>query len=225
MPSIADNIKELRQKIIKASGTAGRDPSEVKLMAVVKTVDTQHIFEALDAGIDLIGENKIQEAKERVEQIRARYPNVKIHFIGHLQSNKINQALQMFDLIESVDGFELAEAIDKRAQKPVDIFIEVNTSGEESKFGVAPEKAEELIDQVSKLKNIKLSGLMTIGILSDDKRKIRDCFAMLRKIREDSGYNGLALSMGMTDDFEVAIEEGSDIIRIGRAIFGARRNE
>ncbi|MBI5701685.1 YggS family pyridoxal phosphate-dependent enzyme [Candidatus Saganbacteria bacterium] len=217
MPTIAQKIADIKQQI----------SSTITLLAVVKNVSTEKIFEALDAGIDTIGENRIQEASERIQAIRQKYPNIKIHFIGHLQSNKINQALQMFDVIESVDSFELAEAINKRAEKPVEIFVEVNTSGEQSKNGVDLKDAIDLIDKISTFKNLRLTGLMTIGANSSDEEKVRACFRKLREIRDESskkGYTNIVhLSMGMSHDFPIAIEEGSDIIRIGTGIFGNRR--
>lgn len=215
MPSIAENIEKIKKQ------SAG-----ITLLAVVKNVATENIFEALESGITVIGENKIQEARARYLTIRQKYPDVKIHMIGHLQSNKINQALEMFDVIESVDSYELAVAIDKRAQKPIEIFIEVNTTGEPSKFGVSPDETLPLIEKITKLKNLKLTGLMTIGLLTDDPEKVRPCFKKLRELRDfanKKGYTGVRhLSMGMSHDFSVAIEEGSDIIRVGTAIFGKR---
>ena len=184
------------------------------------------VFEALDAGIDVIGENRIQEASDRNLEIRSKYPNVKIHFIGHLQKNKINQALEMFDVIESVDSIELADAVNKRAQKTVEIFLEINTSGEESKFGIKPEDALELALHITHYPLLHLTGLMTIGANTDDEKSVRECFKKLREIRAQLIQNGLKnithLSMGMSHDFLVAIEEGSDIIRVGSLIFGRR---
>jgi len=224
---IIDKINSIKEKIKSAASKVGRDPNEIKIIAVIKNVDLPKIFEALDCGIEVVGENRIQEARSRFSEIKQKYPQVKLHMIGHLQSNKVNQALEIFDVIESVDSFELAEAINKRAIKPVEIFIEVKTSPEETKYGVAPEEVNALIEKISNLENIKVTGLMTIGILSSDLEKVRRCFTMLRQIRDNLLQNGFKnikrLSMGMSDDFEVAIEEGSDIIRIGRGIFGERQ--
>ena len=189
----------------------------VKILAVTKNVELPQIIEAIEAGITDIGENRVQEAKRKFPEIKNKYPNVKYHMIGHLQKNKVKEALELFDVIQSVDSLELAEEINKRARKPVDIFIEVNTSGEESKYGVDPEKAVELVRSASNLKNLKINGLMTIGPLTDDKEKVRSCFKLLRELKEKAGVK--LLSMGMSDDYPLAIEEGSDIIRIGRTIF------
>lgn len=213
MPTIPGNIEKIKNQI----------HANVSLIAVVKNVPTDKIFEALDCGITIIGENRIQEAAARNQAIRQKYPNVKIHFIGHLQKNKINQALEMFDVIEAVDSFELAEAINRRARKPIEIFLEVNTSGEKSKFGVKPEDVLPLASRIMHLPLLELTGFMTIGANTYDSKEIRKCFRILRGLRDEANKNGLKniahLSMGMTDDFPVAIEEGSDIIRLGRIIF------
>ena len=203
---IAENIAKVRQNARSA-----------RIIAVTKNVELPQIIEAIEAGITDIGENRVQEAKRKFPALKSKYPNIKYHMIGHLQRNKVKEALELFDVIQSVDSLELAEEIDKRAQKPVDIFIEVNTSGEESKYGVAPDKAIELGEAIKKLKNLKVNGLMTIGPLTGDKEKIRSCFRQLRELREKAGVDHL--SMGMSHDYPLAIEEGSDIIRIGTAIF------
>jgi len=220
MPTISENIAQIKSKTEALS-------SNVTILAAIKTIPLPQIFEALEAGISMVGESKIQEAKTRVYEIRQKYPSVKIHFIGHLQTNKINQAISMFDVIESVDSFKLAEAIDKRADKPVEIFIEVNTSGEASKFGVDLANAEKLVVRISALlKNLKITGLMTIGSFSDNKDKTSACFKKIKELKyylNQKGYTGIKhLSMGMSHDFELAIEECADIIRIGTAIFGER---
>jgi len=213
MKSIKENLDLIRTKI----------PEGVQVMAVVKNVPTEKIFEAIAARLEGIGENRVQEAKSRFKTIKEKFPKVKVHFIGHLQTNKINSALEMFDCLESLDSFHLAEEVSKRAKQPIEVFIEVNTSGETSKFGVEPGKALELAKEISVLPNIKLTGLMTIGALSGDVDKLRDCFKVLRGLRDKirgSGLNEVVhLSMGMSQDFPLAIEEGSDIIRIGRALF------
>jgi len=226
VPSILDRISCLKDKISAAARKAGRDASEITLLAVVKTVPLHQVFEALDAGISVIAENRVQEAKTRVQKIRSKYPYVKIHFIGHLQTNKVKQVLEMFDVIQSVDSFKIANEIDKRADKPVYVFVEVNTSNEKSKFGVEPENIFELVEQISHLTHVRITGLMTIGAFTENSEKIRACFKKLKGLKyqlHQKGYTNIEhLSMGMSYDFELAIEEGSDIIRIGSAIFGER---
>ncbi|MBI5699592.1 YggS family pyridoxal phosphate-dependent enzyme [Candidatus Saganbacteria bacterium] len=187
------------------------------LLAVTKNVDLPQIIEAIEAGVTDIGESYVQEAKSKISILKSKFPKVRFHLIGHLQTNKVKTALELFDVIQSVDSFHLAEEISKRATKPVEIFIEVNTSGEESKFGIAPEKAVELIGRITGLPNLRISGLMTIG------NSTREGFRLLRELRDRAGIMGLKLSMGMSHDYALAIEEGSDIIRIGEGIFGPRR--
>jgi len=202
---IRENIEEIRAK---AKGAL--------LLAVTKNVELPQVIEAVEAGITDIGESYVQEARTKIPQIKVRFPDLRCHLIGHLQTNKVNTALKLFDVIQSVDSLHLAEEISKRVNKPVEIFIEVNTSGEESKFGVLPEKAGEFIGRITGLPNLRITGLMTVG------NGTRECFRKLREIREKVGVPGLKLSMGMTHDFALAIEEGSDIIRVGTGIFGPR---
>jgi len=211
--TVKDNLDKIKAQI----------PIDVAILAVIKNIPLPKICEAIDAGLAILGENRIQEAEERNQLIREKYPSIKIHFIGHLQTNKIKQALSMFEVIESVDSYHLAEELNKRAQKPLEVFIEVNTSGEASKYGINPEEAMGLIRKVSVLPNLKLTGLMTIGALAENEAKVRECFNKLKQIRDEAnskGYIGVRhLSMGMSHDFSLAIDEGSDIIRLGRALF------
>ena len=209
---IRENIEEIRAK---AKGAL--------LLAVTKNVELPQIIEAIEAGITEIGESYVQEAKTKIPNLKSKFPNVRFHLIGHLQTNKVKTALELFDVIQSVDSYHLAEEISKRAVKPIEVFIEVNTSGEESKFGVAPEKALELFSRIAGLPNLRIAGLMTIGKYTDDENEARACFSKLRTIRDQAGIGGLKLSMGMSHDYALAIEEGSDIIRIGEGIFGPRR--
>lgn len=204
--SIKQNLEKIKAKAKTAT-----------IIAVTKNVPLDAIVEAVKAGITDIGENRIQEAALKLPNLKKQYPDLKFHMIGHLQTNKVKTALELFDVIQSVDSLHLAEEISKRAKKPVEIMIEVNTSGEASKYGVTPEKTLELVQQVFHLPNLKVTGLMTIGPLTDDKEKVRAAFRMLRELKVKSGLPHL--SMGMSDDYPLAIEEGSDIIRIGRALF------
>jgi pyridoxal phosphate enzyme (YggS family) len=220
--SIKENIDLIRRRIDAAARGVGRDPQEIKLVAVIKQVPIADVFAALDAGLTDLGENRIQEAEARNQEIKAKHPATNFHLIGHLQRNKVRQALDMFAIIQSLDSERLAREIDRCAAKPVPVLIEVNTSGETSKFGIEPNLAVELARFASSLEKIKIQGLMTIGPLAGDPRP---CFRSLRELSEKiAGLNlpGVAmkyLSMGMSGDFETAVAEGSNLLRIGRGIF------
>jgi pyridoxal phosphate enzyme (YggS family) len=196
-------------------------------VAVAKTFPPEAIREAAEAGIRDVGENRVQEASAKF-QVLGR--DVTWHLVGHLQTNKVKKALEIFDWIHSVDSLRLAEEISRRAERvgrEVDVLVEVNVSGEPSKFGVRPSELHRLIEQVVRLPHLRLRGLMTIAPLVDDPEKARPYFAALRELRDQLLRSGVAdhlphLSMGMTDDFEVAVEEGATMVRIGRAIFGER---
>jgi len=226
---IAANIEKITQRIAAACSRAGRDPHSVELMAVTKTVSTERILQAVDAGITLLGENYVQEAREKQELLGGR---ARMHLIGHLQTNKAKYAVRLFDCVHSVDRLELAQELNKRAKavnRTLDILIEVNVSGEQTKNGVSPAQVRELIGRIAGLENLSVRGLMTMAPYSDDPETSRPYFQALRQLRDDIAREEIPrvqmaeLSMGMTDDFEVAIEEGSTIVRIGRAIFGARQ--
>ena len=225
---ISSNISLIRQRIEAACARSGRDPQSVRLMAVSKTVAPERIREALEAGITLLGENYVQEAREKIPAIGHA---AEWHMIGHLQTNKVKYVVHLFDWIHSVDRLELARELDKRAgqnNRRLNVLIEVNVSGEESKNGMEPDAALELVRQVSLLPNISVHGLMTMPPYSDNPENSRPYFQALRKLRDEISAAAIPnirmdeLSMGMTDDFEVAIEEGTTIIRVGRAIFGKR---
>ncbi len=224
---IAGNIAAIKARIDSACQKAGRNSNEVKLMLVTKTVSAEDIRLALNSGENLIGENKVQELSEK-SPLLADLAFQK-HFIGHLQTNKIKDVLKFADCIQSVDRLELAEKLQQRLvfeDKTIDIFIQVNTSFEESKFGVKPENAVALIEQISKLDRLRIKGLMTIGLFDSDEAKIRPCFKRLKAIQQEAqralNISIQELSMGMSGDLEIAIEEGATIIRIGTAIFGQR---
>ena len=222
--TIADNLRTVRSRIERAARLSGREPEDIKLVAATKDVPASLIKEAINAGLTDIGENRVQEAKQKFDALKDR--PVAWHMIGHLQTNKVKPALEIFSVIQSVDSERLADEISQRAQKIVDVFIEINTSGEESKFGIAPEKAARLAEHISGLKNLNLTGLMTVGPLAGDKTAVRISFRLLKSLFEEikglnlSGGELKYLSMGMSQDFETAIEEGSNLVRIGRAIFG-----
>jgi len=225
---ISSNINAIKQKIAAAAQRAGRDPLSIKLMAVTKTVEPERIGTAIEAGLTMLGENYVQEAKDKITIIGDR---AQWHMIGHLQTNKAKYAVKLFDYVHSVDRLELAQELDKRAgqiNRKLNVLIEVN-SGEESKSGIEKTQALELVRQAAHLPNLTLRGLMTMAPYSDNPENSRPYFKALRDLRDDidrasiTGISMEELSMGMTDDFEVAIEEGATIIRVGRAIFGKRQ--
>jgi hypothetical protein len=187
------------------------------------------VQQAVDAGLTLFGENRVQDAAPK---IRALAGNISWHMVGHLQRNKVKKAVSLFDMIQSVDSYELAVEIDRRSGemgKIMDVLVEVNTSAEETKFGCKPEDSIDLIERMSHLRGITVAGLMTIGAFTDDEAVVRNCFVTLRELArktQEAGISGVEmryLSMGMTSDFEIAIEEGSNMLRIGTAIFGPRQ--
>ena len=230
MDTIAQNLKFVQERINKACEVAGRDPKEVKLLLATKTVEPTRIQQAFSLGYTLIAENKVQELKEKYEALKST-PHTN-HFIGHLQTNKIKDILKCdVSCVESLDRYDLAEKLHQKLSqvgKEIDVFIQVNTSGEESKFGVAPEQALELVKQVAQFPTLHIKGLMTIGLFSAEEEKVRKCFQLLKNIQEQIIALGLPnvepkeLSMGMSGDLEIAIAEGATIVRVGTAIFGER---
>ena len=215
---IRENVLEVRKRISAACLRAKRDPAAVQLIVVSKNRGIEEIGEAIAAGITTFGENRVQEVLSKYNNLQA---SLKWQMVGHLQTNKAKEAVKVFDLIHSVDSLRLAEEIDKQASKInkiQDILIEVKTSGEATKFGIEPDEASGLIKEMSGFKHINIKGLMTIAPLADNSEEARPYFRRLRELRDKINPTFL-LSMGMTDDFEAAIEEGSDILRIGRAIF------
>jgi len=220
MPDIASNIRSIKKRVEAACERAKRDPNEVILLAATKDVPAELVEIAIQNGITKIGENRVQEADSKISKLKPKYPQVTWHMIGHLQRNKVKRALEIFDIIESVDSRRLAEEISQRAAesgKQIAVFIEVNVSGEQSKFGIPEAEAVEFVKYVSGLKNLKVEGLMTVPPLFGDPEKARPYFKKLKVLGEKTGV--ACLSMGMTDDFEVAVEEGSNMVRVGRGIF------
>lgn len=229
MSELSYNITAVRERIENACARAGRSPGEISLVAVSKTMGAERVQEALDAGLDLFGENRVQDAAAK---IRALPGEITWHMIGHLQRNKVKKAVSLFDMIQSVDSYELAVEIDRRSGetgKIMDVLVEVNTSAEGTKFGCRPEDSVDLIERMSHLRSITVAGLMTIGAFTGDEAVVRGCFVTLRELArktQEAGISGVEmryLSMGMTSDFEIAIEEGSNMLRIGTAIFGPRQ--
>ena len=222
---IEKNLVSVRERIERAALKSGRDPSGVRLVAVTKTVGVDLINRAIDAGVGIIGENRVKDAKEKFGKIGAR---AGWHMIGHLQRNKVKDALRIFEMIHSVDSLRLARAIDGEAAGrniTVPVMVEVNVSGEETKYGVVPGEVREIIEAAGRFGNIRVCGLMTMAPFVQDAEEVRPVFRELRRLRDElrrSGFDVEYLSMGMTQDFEVAIEEGATHVRIGSAIFGPR---
>jgi hypothetical protein len=213
---------------------AGRAPAEVTLVAVSKTVSPIRIRAAMEAGIRVFGENRVQEAETKIAELRevANKYQVEWHLIGHLQSNKARRAVELFDAVHSVDSLKLAERLDRLAEeisKRLPVFIEVNLGGESSKAGVEPKAVLSLIEQMSALPALEIKGLMAVPPYLEDAEGVRPFFRRLRELRDEAQRLELAgeqfceLSMGMSHDFEIAIEEGATFVRLGTAIFGARR--
>ncbi|MEN2994341.1 MAG: YggS family pyridoxal phosphate-dependent enzyme [Thermodesulfovibrio sp.] len=230
---LSERISSVSKKITYAALRAGRNPEEIKLIAVTKSQPIDKIKEASQFGLRIFGENRVQEAKAKIQQLRDFFDqwkmNIEWHMIGHLQSNKVKDAVRLFTMIQSLDSEKLAVLINKEAEKINKIqrvLIQVKLSEEESKYGVKEEEVERLIESCLNLKNIKVEGLMTIPPYFENPEDVRVYFRRLRKIRDElnkKGYNFIKeLSMGMSNDFEVAIEEGSTMVRIGTAIFGQR---
>ena len=216
--SITENIKKIRNNIETAAKKAKRKSEHVRILAATKLVTVDRIQEAVEAGISTIGENKVQEAEEKFSLL----PKVEKHMIGHLQTNKVKRAVRLFDIIESVDSLRLANEINKCAfqiNKTMPIFIEVNVAGEDTKYGAPISEVPALYDKIVKLMNIKIGGLMTIAPFVDIK-ETRPYFKKMFKLRKQLGVK--ELSMGMSNDYSVAVEEGSTIVRLGTAIFGLR---
>ena len=226
---IATNLAAVRRRIADAAHRAGRDPDEVTLVAVSKTVDEARIRAAYAAGQHHFGENRVQEAEDKIATL-SNLAEAHWHLVGHLQTNKVRVALRMFEVIQSVDSLHLAQAISRQATaqgRVVPVLLEVNVAGEATKFGFRGTDLPGAAAEIVALPNIAVKGLMTVAPLVSDPKQVRPVFRALRMMRDTlrrtvPQSNWPHLSMGMTDDFEVAVEEGATIVRIGRAIFGAR---
>jgi len=218
--SIGRNIEILRDRIENACRKGNRDISEVKLIAVAKNFNSLAVREAFDCGLSDFGENRVQEAISKYADLADIRKKLTLHYIGHLQSNKVRDALSIVDIIHSVDTVRLAALLSEKAGNRVPVLLEVNLAGEQTKYGFSRGELDRAVETISALPNIKMLGLMTVAPVISSAEDARPVFAALRSL--NSGYGFEELSMGMTDDFEVAIEEGATMIRIGRAIFGAR---
>ena len=225
---IRENIDVIKAKIAKAAEKAGRNPEDVLLLAVTKTIDVERIREAVDYGLYELGENKVQEIMDKCEVIDRP---VQWHMIGHLQTNKVKYIIDKVKLIHSVDSLKLAEEINKKAAKAgrvIVVLAEINVADEESKFGITCDMAEDFIRQISLMENIRIRGLMTVAPFVENGEENRPIFARLRQLLVDindkkiDNVNMDILSMGMTGDYEVAVEEGATIVRVGTGIFGPR---
>jgi pyridoxal phosphate enzyme (YggS family) len=234
----ANTVEEFRQhlaavhaRIAAACARSGRDPSTVRLLPVSKTVPEARIRNAVAAGCHTLGENKVQEA-HRKWQAMGDLPDVSWAIIGHLQTNKAKLVAEFASEFHALDSLRVAAALDKHLQalgRSLDVLVQVNTSAEESKFGLTPDAVETFVKQLPAFASLRVRGLMTLALFSADAAKVRPCFVRLRELRDrlrQSAPDGIAmdeLSMGMSGDFELAIAEGSTIVRVGQAIFGARK--
>ncbi|SEF68681.1 hypothetical protein SAMN05660865_00768 [Caloramator fervidus] len=225
--SISENIAKIFSKIDEAAEKVGKTRNDILLVAVSKTHPVEKIIEARDCGLCIFGENKAQELLQKYDKVK----DVKWHFIGHLQRNKVKYIIDKVDLIHSLDSIPLAEEIDKRAKKvgrKMPVLIEVNIGKEESKSGIYEEDVLEFAKQLTEFENIILQGVMTIPPICEDANKTRDYFKRMKEIFENlkllnyDNFDIKFLSMGMTNDFEIAIEEGANVVRIGTGIFGSR---
>lgn len=225
---IKDNLRRVMEAISRAAEKAGRRGEDVELVAVTKTVDVARINEAIEAGVKAIGENRIQEAAAKHDMVG---DGVRWHLIGHLQRNKVKKAIEVFGLIHSLDSISLSREISSRAValgKQVEALVEVNISREESKFGLYPEELIEFLKGISVLENLRITGLMTMAPFTDEPEGSRTYFRELRLLSEEVTSCNIEniemkhLSMGMSQDFEIAVEEGANIVRVGTAIFGSR---
>lgn len=226
---IKTNLIAVKQRIADTCERIGRDPSSVRLLPVTKTVPAERLRIAFAAGCHEMGENKIQEAREKSEALRDL--NIKWSIIGHLQTNKAKYLARFANEFQALDSLKVAEELDKRLQsvgRAIDVYVQVNSSGEASKFGLAPEDVRAFVSQLPNYSSLRIKGLMTLAIFSTDHDRVRQCFIKMREIqnmlRQEApiGLSFDELSMGMSGDYELAIEEGATVVRVGQAIFGKR---
>ncbi|MFP3871071.1 MAG: YggS family pyridoxal phosphate-dependent enzyme [Syntrophobacteria bacterium] len=228
MYSIAANLERVRERIADAAIRSGRSPDSIKLVGVTKTVDFERIKEAVAAGLDILGENYVQEAREKIGQLEKQ---VSWHLIGRLQTNKAKYAVKLFDVIETVDSMKLAVELNRRAQslgRVVPVLVQVNLAGEKSKAGLPPSETISFVQRIAELGHLRVRGLMTMPPFFDNPERARPYFRQLRELCryvDAAGIPGVEMteiSMGMSGDFEAAVEEGATLVRIGTAIFGRR---
>jgi PLP dependent protein len=224
MEQISENWHLLQERIAKAAQNAGRNPDAIKVMAVSKTRPVAEIETALACGLNIFGENRVQEAETKIGAL----PPATWHLIGRLQTNKAGKAAALFDTVQSLDSLKLAQALQRRAvelDRHLDVFVQVNTSDAPHQGGMAPEQTPDLVEALEDMSHLRLRGLMTIGAHGGDEIQIRTCFASLRRLGQQldpSGTRITDLSMGMSGDFEWAIAEGATLLRLGTVLFGAR---
>lgn len=223
---MTERIAAIQERISSACARAGREPGSVTLVAVSKTHPPEAIREAANAGLTVFGESRVQEARAKIPLCPS---GISWHLVGHLQSNKVKHAVQLFEVIHSVDSFRLLEAVDRacdEAGRRMDVLLEVNVSGEAVKFGLGPEAVPDVLKRANELMRVNVAGLMTMPPFAEDAEKARPHFRRLRELRDkwraESGFALDQLSMGMSGDFEVAIEEGATLVRVGTALFGER---
>jgi pyridoxal phosphate enzyme (YggS family) len=222
--SVGANLQAIGQTIARSAERAGRDPKEVVLVAVTKTFPVERIREALAVGLRILGENRVREALSKIDEIGP--VNVEWHLIGHLQTNKVKFIEGRFAMVQSLDSAGLAEALDRRLSSPLDVLVEVNVAEEPQKTGVSPADLAAVASAVNAAQHLRLRGLMTVAPMVADAEAVRPVFQQLRALRDATSQQlGVALpvlSMGMTDDYPIAVEEGATMLRLGRALFGPR---
>jgi pyridoxal phosphate enzyme (YggS family) len=223
----AENLADVRAGIAAAAERAGRDAAGIRLLSVSKTVPEERLLLAIEAGCTDLGENKVQEAKRKAENLAGR--GLRWSIIGHLQTNKAKDVAAFADELQTLDSVRLADALDSRLQaagRSLDVFVQVNTSAEEQKSGIDPAETLAFLEQLKHRHSLRVQGLMTLALFTDDTERVRACFRTLRELRDRARDLDLVgpgeLSMGMSGDYQAAIEEGSTVVRVGQAIFGAR---
>jgi pyridoxal phosphate enzyme (YggS family) len=230
MGQVADNLARVRERIDAACDRAGRDPAEVRLMGVSKTQSADAVREAYDAGLRLFGENRVQELVEKAEAL-AGYADLEWAVIGHLQTNKAREVADLAREFHALDSVKVAETLDRRrpeAAGPLDVFVQVNSSAEPQKFGLPPEQVAAFAEDLAQYRALRVRGLMTLAVFSDDRDAVAGCFERMRTLQAELREAAVPgsydeLSMGMSGDFELAIECGATTVRVGEAIFGPRR--
>ncbi len=231
LEALRGHLAEVEEQIAAAARRVGRSPTEVRLLPVSKTVEEGRLRLAWQAGCRMLGENKVQEALRKWEALREELPELRWSVIGHLQTNKAKEVARFAAEFQALDSLRLAKELDRRLQREgrsLEVFVQVNTSGEESKYGLAPEELGPFLRELPAFSALRVRGLMTLAALSADGERVRECFKLLRRLRDqwrETALEGIALeelSMGMSGDFEAAIEEGATVVRVGQAIFGKR---
>ena len=218
---IAQNLQVIERRITEAAHRAGRSPDEITLIAVTKGLTAQVVEDALKAGVRHIGENRVQEAWQKIGHLSNLQPHPTWHMIGHLQTNKVKTAVDIFDIIHSIDSLRLAQALSGRAKKPITVLLQVNIAQEEPKSGFSEIELSKAMVEITRLPALEIKGLMTIAPLVSNPEEVRPIFRRLRELRDSLGLEHL--SMGMSDDFEIAVEEGATMLRSGRDIFAEQR--